>query len=101
MHPFPHGLGISDRCRQPYPLELTTDHPLDPFKDRVHVAGLQEIGANDKNQLLIDDHDWGYLRPPEVQQKIDAVLKQIEGGGAAEEKKPETAPAAVPQPVLE
>lgn len=41
---------------------------IDPFKDRVHVAGLQEIGANDKNQLLKDDHDWGYLRPPEVQQ---------------------------------
>lgn len=49
--------------------------PLSAFKDAVSafkpnadVAGLQEIGANDRNKFLKADHDWGYFRPPQLQQ---------------------------------
>ncbi|MDF1605748.1 endonuclease/exonuclease/phosphatase family protein [Nocardioides sp. YIM 152315] len=34
----------------------------------VDVLGLQEIGMNDKNKWLIADADWGYYRPPQLQQ---------------------------------
>lgn len=40
----------------------------DAFKPQVDVAGLQEIGANAKNKRLIADRDWGYYRPPALQQ---------------------------------
>lgn len=41
---------------------------IDEFKPYVEVAGLQEIGANDKNKYLQADRDWGYYRPPALQQ---------------------------------
>ncbi|MBD8870675.1 endonuclease/exonuclease/phosphatase family protein [Nocardioides donggukensis] len=41
---------------------------VDAFKPRVDVAGLQEIGANVKNHYLQEDRDWGYYRPPQIQQ---------------------------------
>lgn len=41
---------------------------VDAFKAEVDVAGLQEIGSNDRNKYLKSDHDWGYYRPPELQQ---------------------------------
>ena len=41
---------------------------IDKFKPHVTVAGLQEIGANDKNRYLQSDRDWGYYRPPALQQ---------------------------------
>jgi endonuclease/exonuclease/phosphatase family metal-dependent hydrolase len=34
----------------------------------VQVAGLQEIGSNDRNKWLQENHDWGYYRPPALQQ---------------------------------
>lgn len=34
----------------------------------VEVAGLQEIGSNDRNKFLLADHTWGYYRPPALQQ---------------------------------
>lgn len=34
----------------------------------VEVAGLQEIGSNDRNKYLLADHTWGYYRPPALQQ---------------------------------
>jgi len=41
---------------------------IDAFKPEVDVAGLQEIGSNDRNKYLRADHDWGYYRPAELQQ---------------------------------
>lgn len=42
---------------------------VEKFQPYVEVAGLQEIGANDKSHWLRDDNpDWGYYRPPELQQ---------------------------------
>jgi hypothetical protein len=38
------------------------------LKPAVDVAGLQEIGANDRNKYLVADHGWGYFRPPKLQQ---------------------------------
>lgn len=38
------------------------------LKPLVDVMGLQEIGANEKHQSLRLDHDWGYYRPPAIQQ---------------------------------
>lgn len=38
-------------------------------KPSVDVLGLQEIGMNDKNKWLIaSDYNWGYYRPPALQQ---------------------------------
>ena len=34
----------------------------------VQVAGLQEIGSNDRNKWLQENHNWGYYRPPALQQ---------------------------------
>jgi exonuclease III len=34
----------------------------------VDVLGLQEIGMNEKNKWLIADANWGYYRPPQLQQ---------------------------------
>ncbi|MFC7492678.1 MULTISPECIES: hypothetical protein [unclassified Nocardioides] len=36
-----------------------------PYAD---VLGLQEIGMNEKNKWLIGDRNWGYYRPPQLQQ---------------------------------
>lgn len=49
---------------------------LSDFKDAVtafknsgvEVAGLQEIGSNDRNKFLQADQTWGYYRPPALQQ---------------------------------
>lgn len=42
---------------------------LDAYKEKgVEVAGLQEIGSNDRNKYLREDHHWGYYRPPALQQ---------------------------------
>jgi endonuclease/exonuclease/phosphatase family metal-dependent hydrolase len=40
------------------------------FKQTVapDVAGLQEIGSNERNKFLVADTDWGYYRPPQLQQ---------------------------------
>jgi endonuclease/exonuclease/phosphatase (EEP) superfamily protein YafD len=37
-------------------------------KPSVDVLALQEIGLNDKNKYLISDFNWGYYRPPQLQQ---------------------------------
>lgn len=41
---------------------------IDTMKQRADLIGLQEIGLNDKNKYLKKDVDWGYYRPPAVQQ---------------------------------
>jgi hypothetical protein len=41
---------------------------IDALKPEVDVAGLQEIGSNDRNKYLRSDHDWGYYRPVQLQQ---------------------------------
>ncbi len=38
------------------------------FRPYVDVAGLQEIGANTKNQWLRAQHAWGYCQAPHLQQ---------------------------------
>jgi hypothetical protein len=44
-------------------------HAVNAFRDSgVQVAGLQEIGSNERNQWLQENHDWGYYRPPAMQQ---------------------------------
>jgi endonuclease/exonuclease/phosphatase family metal-dependent hydrolase len=55
---------------------IRADVNLDAFKravsafrdSGVQVAGLQEIGSNERNQWLQENHDWGYYRPPALQQ---------------------------------
>jgi len=41
---------------------------IDAFKPQAEVIGMQEIGSNDRNKYLVADHDWGYFRPPQLQQ---------------------------------
>lgn len=41
---------------------------VDAFKQRVQVAGLQEIAEKDKNDYLQQDEDWGYYRPEQLRQ---------------------------------
>lgn len=38
------------------------------FKPQADVAGLQEIGSNERNKYLVADRNWGYYRPPKLQQ---------------------------------
>ncbi len=58
----------------------------DEFKQRVDVAGLQEIGRNDKNRYLLADWTWGYYRPEELQQNPviwdTSVFRMIDARGA-------------------
>jgi hypothetical protein len=41
---------------------------IDRYKQMVDVAGLQEIGSNDRHRYLRKDRHWGYYRPPTLQQ---------------------------------
>ena len=41
---------------------------VDAFKERVQVAGLQEIAEKEKNDYLQFDENWGYYRPDELRQ---------------------------------
>ncbi len=41
---------------------------VDELEQRVDVAGLQEIGSNEKSRYLRDALTWGYFRPVELQQ---------------------------------
>lgn len=41
---------------------------VDELEQRVDVAGLQEIGSNEKSRYLRDSLTWGYYRPVELQQ---------------------------------
>lgn len=41
---------------------------VDALKERVQVAGLQEIAEKEKNDYLQADEDWGYFRPEELRQ---------------------------------
>lgn len=41
---------------------------VDALKERVHVAGLQEIAEKEKNDYLQLDENWGYYRPSELRQ---------------------------------
>lgn len=41
---------------------------VDAFKEKVQVAGLQEIAEKEKNDYLESDEDWGYYRPDELRQ---------------------------------
>lgn len=54
-------------------------------KPSVDVLGLQEIGMNDKNKWLIADYNWGYYRPPQLQQNPiiwdRRQLDFVSGGG--------------------
>lgn len=41
---------------------------VDAFKEKVQVAGLQEIAQKEKNDYLQSDEGWGYYRPAELRQ---------------------------------
>jgi exonuclease III len=41
---------------------------VDAFKEKVQVAGLQEIAEKEKNDYLQSDEGWGYYRPDELRQ---------------------------------
>lgn len=41
---------------------------VDALKERVHVAGLQEVAQREKNDYLEADENWGYYRPAELRQ---------------------------------
>lgn len=41
---------------------------VDAFKEKVQVAGLQEIAEKEKNDYLQSDEGWGYYRPAELRQ---------------------------------
>lgn len=41
---------------------------VDALKEKVQVAGLQEIAEKEKNDYLQSDEGWGYYRPDELRQ---------------------------------